>query len=205
MNPVFQEFHNLLDTIIKSKEYYTCEAFESFPYSVVGLYLDKSGPRIWYLNSAFLNLVGDPKATIKTGISTSRFFRTFNKKSMEEAGLLEPNKCVTFDSILTVKNNGIIEVHVTGKTFMIEGQNLPHFLGAIFQPKDLEVNEEKTLQAVRKFSETPQFGSADIVNAAQVIKENVETLRQTTLKWSERFKEVSEPDFDAEEDANARP
>jgi len=203
MNPVFQEFHALLDTIIKSKEYYTSEAFESFPYSIIGLYLDKSGPRIWYLNSAFLELVGDAKATIKTGIATSRFFRTFNKKSMEEAGLLEANKCATFDSILTVKNNGIIEVHITGKTFMIEGQTLPHFLGVIFQPKDLDANEEKTLQAVRKFSEAPQFGSANIVNAAQVIKDNIQTLRQTTLKWSERFKEISEPDFDAEEDHNA--
>ena len=86
---------------------------------------------------------------------------------------------------------------------MIEGQTLPHFLGVIFQPKDLDANEEKTLQAVRKFSEAPQFGSANIVNAAQVIKDNIQTLRQTTLKWSERFKEISEPDFDAEEDHNA--
>lgn len=199
MSSISQEFHALLDTLIKSKDYYTSQVFEFFPYGVLGLYLDKSGPKIWYLNSSFLELVGDSKS-IKSG-STTRFFKTLNKKTLEGAGMMEANKCVAFDAILKVKDKGIIEVRITGKTFMIEGQSAPHFLGAVFQSHDLEVNEEKTLEIIKKFSETPQFGSVGVVNAAHVIKDNIETLRQTTLKWSNRFKTISEPDFDTEEDA----
>lgn len=199
MNSVSQEFNTLLDTLIKSKDYYTSQMFEFFPYGILGLYLDKSGPKIWYLNSSFLQLTNDSKS-VKSG-SVSRFFKTLSKKTLEEAGITEANRCVSFDAILKVKDKGIIEVYITGKTFMIEGQTVPHFLGAVFQSDDLEANEERTLKIIRNFSDDPQFGSASIINAAQVIKENIQTLRQTTLKWSDHFKTISEPDFDTEEDA----
>lgn len=204
MNPVFQEFHKILENMMTSKEYYTSEAFYYFPYPVLGLYLEKSGPRIWYINPSFLQLIGIPEATIKTGIPASRFFKTLTKKNMEEAGILEFNKCVTFETILKMKNEGILETFVTGKTLMIEGQSSPHFLGAMFQPKDIETNEETTLAAVKKFRSSPQFGSIEILKAAHVINETTNSLRQITSKWSEHFKQLSEPDFDSHEDNDAR-
>jgi len=177
MNQVAREFFKVIDLILESKECYSPEAFNNFPYSVCGFSVEKiKEPEIWFMNSFLMN----KSEVLQLPVDISEVF------SIDFEAL---RKLVDKEVVQLNCKQSNLDVTLIGKTFCFKHQEGLHFFGAAFEVEDL--NSEETLAIIQNFACKPQYGSPGIIKLSTATREAADNLRKVTDEWVLKLKDIT--------------